>query len=155
MLGACRVPCFCSQPPAFALGSSKVAAGVLGEFSFFFLVFVSFVQNLPLLCMNAVIFSPIQFLVFCCSRRGETRCTHCSRGSQVPAFLTLMGGREGGTKIAVRERDLMTEPSVWSVARKGLRPKEISSLSKLEKARRILPKASRREDLADVLILAP
>ena len=57
-------PCFCSQPPAFALSSSKVAAGVcLGLFCFvLFGLFVSFVQNLPLLCMNAVIFSPTQFL---------------------------------------------------------------------------------------------
>ena len=40
------------QYPAFALGSSKVAAGIFG-------LFVSFVQNLPELRMHAVIFSPI------------------------------------------------------------------------------------------------
>ena len=45
----------------------------------------------------------------------------------------------------------MTEPGVWSVARERLGPKEVSSLSKLEKARGILPKASRREDLAYIL----
>ena len=41
--------------PAFAPGSSKVAVGFSG-------LFVSFVQNLPQLGMQAVIFSPIQFL---------------------------------------------------------------------------------------------
>ena len=40
------------QYPAFALGSSKVAVG-------FFRLFISFVQNLFQLHMQAVIFSPI------------------------------------------------------------------------------------------------
>ena len=40
-----------AQCPAFAPGSSEVTVG--------FLVFVSFVQNLPQLRMHAVIFSPL------------------------------------------------------------------------------------------------
>lgn len=44
--------------PCFSLGSSEVAVGFVG-------LFVSFVQNLPQLCIYEVIFSPIQFLVFC------------------------------------------------------------------------------------------
>ena len=39
------------QYPAFVLGSSDVAVGFFG-------LFVSTVQNLPQLCMHAVIFSP-------------------------------------------------------------------------------------------------
>ena len=41
-----------AQYPAFAPRSSKVAVGFFGHF-------VSFVQNLPQLHMNAVIFSPL------------------------------------------------------------------------------------------------
>ena len=41
-----------AQDPAFAPGSSEVAVGL-------FDLFVSFVQNLPQLCMLAVIFSPL------------------------------------------------------------------------------------------------
>ena len=53
--GACAVPCFCSQIPAFASCSSKVAVRSSG-------LFVSFVQNLPQLSEHSVIFSPLQFL---------------------------------------------------------------------------------------------
>ena len=67
-------PCFCS---GLFKSSSWSFLGVV-VFFFFFGLFVSFIQNLPLLCMNAVIFSPIQFL---CSRSGETRCTHCRKAS--------------------------------------------------------------------------
>ena len=78
--GVCRGH---AQYPAFAAGSSKVAVG--------FLVFVSFVQNLPQLCMH-IIFSPVQSL---CILLLEERCVqvqklqHCSKGSQVPACLTF------------------------------------------------------------------
>ena len=53
--GACAVPCFCSQIPAFTSCSSKVAVRSSG-------LFVSFVQNLPQLSKYSVIFSPLQFL---------------------------------------------------------------------------------------------
>ena len=38
--GACSVPCFCSQHPLLALGSSEVEVGIWG-------LFASFVQSLP------------------------------------------------------------------------------------------------------------
>ena len=50
-----------AQYPAFAPGSSRVAVGFFGLFS---------------------------FCVFCCSGRGVSRYKHCSRGSQVPACVT-------------------------------------------------------------------
>ena len=72
-----------AQYPAFAPGSSKLAVGFFG-------LFVSFVQNLPQLRRNVVIFSPIQFL---CILLLEERCVqvqvlqHYSKGSQVPTCL--------------------------------------------------------------------
>ena len=47
---------------AFALGSSEVAVGFFG-------LFVSFVQNLPQLLRQVVIFSPIEFLCDFVARR--------------------------------------------------------------------------------------
>ena len=52
--GACAVPCFRSQHPVFAPGSSKVATGLFGLFVYFW------VQNLPQVHVHAVIFIPIQ-----------------------------------------------------------------------------------------------
>ena len=66
--GVCRV---CAQYPAFAPGSSKVAFGIFG-------LFVSFVQNLPQLHIHAFILVPYSFFVFCCLKRGVSRCKHCS-----------------------------------------------------------------------------
>ena len=62
--GACPVPCFCS-------GSSKVAFWIFG-------LFVSFVQNWPQLHIHAFILAPYSFFVFCCLKRGVSRCKHCS-----------------------------------------------------------------------------
>ena len=79
------VPCFCSQHPVFAPGSSEVAVGIFG-------LFVSFGSRICPSCpMHTVIFSSIQFL---CILLLEERCVqiqalqHCSRGSQVPACLS-------------------------------------------------------------------
>ena len=60
----------------FASGSSEVAVE-------FFCLFVSFVQNLPYLCMYTVIFNPIQFLCILLSRRGVSRCKQ-ALGQKVP-----------------------------------------------------------------------
>ena len=86
MPGACGVPCFCSQPPAFAPGSSEVAVGFL---VFLYLV----VPNLPFLCrVQAAIFIHLQFLCILSlgePRRHLSRCKHCTKASQVPAGLRL------------------------------------------------------------------
>ena len=66
--GVCRMN---AQYPAFAPGSSKVAFGIFG-------LFVSFVQNLSQLHTHAFISVPYSFFVFCCLRRGVSRCKHCS-----------------------------------------------------------------------------
>ena len=76
----------CAQYPAFSLGSSKAAGGFLG-------LFVLFVQNLPQLRMQVVIFDPCSFLVFCYSRRDNSllkgqALQYSSKRSQVPACLT-------------------------------------------------------------------
>ena len=43
---------------------------------------------LSIICPNCtcmqLFFSPYSFFVFCCWRRGVSRCKHCSQGSQVP-----------------------------------------------------------------------
>lgn len=62
------IPCFCSQSPAFVPGFSEVITK--GWFVFFFF-FVSFVQNLPQLCVHEVIFSAIEIL---CVLLLEERC---------------------------------------------------------------------------------
>ena len=66
--GVCRVR---AQYPAFAPGSSKVAFWIFG-------LFVSFVQNWPQLHIHAFILAPYSFFVFCCLKRGVSRCKHCS-----------------------------------------------------------------------------
>ena len=55
----------------------------------FFGLFVPFVQNLPQLHVTQLFLVPYSFFVFCCSRRGLSRCKHCSKWSQVPACLSL------------------------------------------------------------------
>ena len=53
---------------------------------------------LSIICPNCtcmqLFFSPYSFFVFCCWRRGVSRCKHCSQGSQVPgpgpSLLTTM-----------------------------------------------------------------
>ena len=66
--------------PAFAPGSSEMAVG------FFGLLYL-----LSRICPNCacrqLFLVPYSFLVFCCWRRGVSRCQHCSKGSQVPAGL--------------------------------------------------------------------
>lgn len=62
--------CFCSWP--FGSGSWILA--------FLYLI----VHTLPLCSMHAVLFSPIEFLCICCSRKCLSRYKHCSKGSQVP-----------------------------------------------------------------------
>ena len=65
-----RATCFCSQSPAFVPGLSEVITkGWFGLWVVFF--FVSFVQNLPQLCVHEVIFSAIEFL---CVLLLEERC---------------------------------------------------------------------------------
>ena len=67
----------CAQFPAFVPDSLEVVVG--------FLVFFSLVHNLPQLPMQAVIFLvPYGFFVFCCWRRGVSRCKHCSTAAKGP-----------------------------------------------------------------------
>ena len=78
--GACTVPCFCSQHPGFALGSSEVEIGCFG-------LFVSFVQNLSQLHRHAVIFSPMWFLCILLLEERfaqEQALQHLQQRSQVP-----------------------------------------------------------------------
>ena len=68
-----------AQCPAFAPGSSRAAVGLFG-------LFVSFGSRICPSCACTQLFLvPYSFFVFCCSRRGVSRCKHCSKGSQVPA----------------------------------------------------------------------
>ena len=48
-------------------------------------------------CLCTQFLVPYGFLVFCCSRRGVSRCKHCSKGSQVPACLSA--GRESRGRV--------------------------------------------------------
>ena len=75
--GACIVP-------AFALSSSEVAVGLLRFWGFFYIL-------LPIVCSifscTQLFLVPYSFFVFCCSRRGLSRCkhwSHYSKGSQLP-----------------------------------------------------------------------
>ena len=72
-----------AQYPVFAPGSSKVTS---------FLVFCIFWSNIwpNYLCMR--LFLVNQIFVFCCFRRGLSRCKRwstCSKGFQVPACLNI------------------------------------------------------------------
>ena len=69
-------PCFCSW--LFRSGSWAFSG-----------LFVSFVQNLPQLHMHAVIFSPLQFFLFCCLWRGVFRCKHCSTAAKGPRSQSI------------------------------------------------------------------
>ena len=70
--GACAGPCFCSW--------------LLISGSWVFLVFLSIIC--PNCACTQLFLVPYSFFVSCCLRRGVSRCKPCSRGSQVPVFLT-------------------------------------------------------------------
>ena len=75
----CAVPCFWSQYPAVAPGSSKVEVG-------FFLVFVYLLSIIfPSYACTQLFLVPCSFFVFCGLRRLLSRCEPYSKGSQVPA----------------------------------------------------------------------
>ena len=73
------VPHFCSRPPDFAPGSSKVA---VGSFSLLYL--------LSRICPNCASTQAFlvswSFFVFYCLRRGVSRCKHCSIAVNGPRF---------------------------------------------------------------------
>ena len=81
--GVCRAH---AQYPAFTPdmlfllpGSSKLAVGFFG-------LFVSFRYRICPNCSCTQLFLvPYSFFVFCCWRRGVSRCKHCSKGAHVPA----------------------------------------------------------------------
>ena len=71
-----------ARSPAFALDTSEVAVGFWSFCIFLFII----CPNCP--CMKLFLV-PCSFFVFCCWRRGLSRCKHCSKGSQVPACLKI------------------------------------------------------------------
>ena len=62
--------------PAFALG--------FGQLGFWSLCI--FCLKFALTAHAQLFLVPCSFFVFCCSRRGGSRCKHCSKGSQVPGL---------------------------------------------------------------------
>ena len=74
--GACRGHV---QYPAFAPGSSKVAVGGFGLF---------WSRICPNYTWMQLFLVPYSFFVFCCWRRGVSRCKHCSKGFQVCLNIT-------------------------------------------------------------------
>ena len=77
--GACVVPCICFWYLVFAPGSSKVAVG-------FFHLFVSLSPEFALNVHVHGDFSPLQLLWVLLSKRGASRCKHCSKEFQVPVL---------------------------------------------------------------------
>ena len=94
--GACSRPCFCSQHPVFALGSSKVAVGFFG-------LFVSFGSRIcPTGACTQLFLVPYSFFVFCCSRRGVSRCKHCSTSAKGPRSQPVSFPRKNSTPLFLR-----------------------------------------------------
>ena len=80
--GVCRGQahylCFCPRHPIFAPGSSKLAVGFFG-------LFVSFGSRICPNCAYTQLFLvPYSFFVFCCSRKGVSRCKYCSTAAKGP-----------------------------------------------------------------------
>ena len=67
------------QYPAFAPGSSKVAVGGFGLF---------WSRICPNYTWMQLFLVPYSFFVFCCWRRGVSRCKYCSKGFQVCLNIT-------------------------------------------------------------------
>ena len=79
--GACTVPCFCSQPPAFAPGASEWLLG--------FLVSLCLLSRIcPSCACVQFLFVPYSLFVFCCvrrdMRRAVFRCKRCSPATKGP-----------------------------------------------------------------------
>ena len=84
--GVCRGH---AQFPAFAPGSSKVAVGFYG-------LLVSFGFRICLNCSCMQLFLvAYSFFVFCCSRRGVSRCKHCNTTAKSPRSQPVSIGTEG------------------------------------------------------------
>ena len=68
--------------PVFAPGTSEVTVGVL---AFLYLV----AHNLSHCSGMQSFLVPFSFFVSCCLRRFLSRCKQCTKGSQVPACLSI------------------------------------------------------------------
>ena len=77
------VPHFCSRPPDFAPGSSKVAAG---SFSLSYLLS----RICPTCASTQSFLVPWRFFVFYCLRRAVSRCKHSSIAVNGPRFWAYL-----------------------------------------------------------------
>ena len=81
----------CTQYPRFAPDPRDFlqALEAVEGFSFLFFLISLYLSSriFPNSACPQFFLVSYSFLVFCCWRRGLTRCIHCSRGSQVPACL--------------------------------------------------------------------
>ena len=113
--GVCAVPCFCSWHSVYAPGSSKLSVGFFGLSEFWGSRIWSnctCMQLFLVLYIYIYIYIYIFFFAFCCSRRGVSRCKHCSttaKGSRSQAYLLfLLADQEGDRSQSGGDTEIRT-----------------------------------------------